>query len=1077
VDNASTSSINSGVYSYCNPGTITIPSTSNSTDEGQASPNPSNIFVANAPGTIKHVTVTLNGVQLSTPYFLTSLLVGPLNTTADSLDFFSDVGGATPMTSPVNVTLNDDASSLLGIGASGSPLESGTFKPTSAKGSDTFFASSDGFYTPPASPYNYAAPISSFTFDGTYESQNPNGTWSLYLNQDNQSPNSSMSSWCVNLTENPPVLAITKSHTGDFTQGQTGAQYSVVVSNDGPGSTGGSVTVTDNPPTGLTVTGMSGNNWSCSTSSCTRSDALAQGNSYDTITVTVNVSSNAASSVTNQAVVSGGGSAGTQTATDSTTILPAIASISAVKSVTSTGPYNAVGQVISYQFVATNTGNLTLTSLGIADTQTAPAGALTSGPTCVSLSSPTGACSGSTTTLAPGQSATFTATYTITQADLDSGSVNDSATASGTPPTGPPVTSTPSTAAATINSAPALTVKKSVTSTGPYNSVGQVISYAFVANNTGNVTLHAVGVSDTQTAPAGALASGPTCVSLSSPTGACSGSTTTLVPGQSATFTATYTITQADLDNGSVNDSATASGTPPTGSPDTSMPSTATVNTVQSPGISLAKSANPTTYSTVGATINYSYHITNTGNTTLSGAFTVADNRTTVTCPATPPSGLAPGGILTCTATYTITQADIDAGSVTNLATAKNASVTSPQASATVTAIQTLGISLVKSANPTTYSSVGATINYSYPITNTGNTTLSGPFTVTDNKTTVTCPVTSGLAPGASLTCTATYTITQADMNAGSVTNLAIAKNASVTSPQAAATVTAIQTTYLLTTAANPSNGGTVTPTSGSYNSGAVVPLTASPASGYAFVNWTSSPGSVANSTSPSTTITMNAAESVTANFAVALPYTPSLNFGTVYLNSKHKLTGTITNNSASNVTFTSATITQGTADAGAYKPFLYCTGTPLKPGKSCTFAVDLTADAVGTLTATLNIFDSAGTQEVSLTASVIDPIAQFNLKTLAFGSVLVNGSRTLPVQLTNIGETDLDINNVTITGAKSGEFSPSNLCPASLTPTSSCTIEVTFSPTAKGAVGGTLVVTDNVTGGKSSIPITGTGH
>ena len=291
-------------------------------------------------------------------------------------------------------------------------------------------------------------------------------------------------------------------------------------------------------------------------------------------------------------------------------------------------------------------------------------------------------------------------------------------------------------------------------------------------------------------------------------------------------------------------------------------------------------------------------------------------------------------------------------------------------------------------------------------------------------------------------------------------------------------TVTVAQSQFVLTTAANPSNGGTVMPTSGgSYNSGAVVPITASPASGYAFVNWTSSPGSVANSTSPSTSITMNAAESVTANFAVALTYTPSLNFGTVYLNSKHKMTGTITNNSGTNVTFTSATITLGTADAGAYKPFLYCTGTPLKPGKSCTFAVDLTADTVGTLTATLNIFDSAGTQEVSLTASVIDPIAQFNLKTLSFGSVAVNGSKTLPVQLKNVGLTDLNINNVSIMGSNSTGLSASSGCPASLTPNSSCMIEVTFAPTAKGARAGSLAVTDNVAAGKSAIPISGTGH
>ena len=121
----------------------------------------------------------------------------------------------------------------------------------------------------------------------------------------------------------------------------------------------------------------------------------------------------------------------------STPVVAPTPGISVLKSVTSAGPYTAVGQTVSYKFVASNTGNVTLTSVGITDTQTAPAGSLTTGPTCSSLATPAGSCSGSTTSLVPGQSATFTATYTITQADLDNGRVDDSATATGTPPTGP----------------------------------------------------------------------------------------------------------------------------------------------------------------------------------------------------------------------------------------------------------------------------------------------------------------------------------------------------------------------------------------------------------------------------------------------------------------------------------------------------------------------------------------------------------------------------------------------------------------------------------------------------------------
>jgi uncharacterized protein (TIGR03437 family) len=89
-------------------------------------------------------------------------------------------------------------------------------------------------------------------------------------------------------------VIISKSHVGNFRQGDTGDTYTLTVSNIGPGPTIGAVTATDTLPAGLTATAISGTGWSCTlaTLSCTRSDVLAAGASYPVITVTVNVANN-----------------------------------------------------------------------------------------------------------------------------------------------------------------------------------------------------------------------------------------------------------------------------------------------------------------------------------------------------------------------------------------------------------------------------------------------------------------------------------------------------------------------------------------------------------------------------------------------------------------------------------------------------------------------------------------------------------------------------------------------------------------------------------------------------------------
>jgi uncharacterized protein (TIGR03437 family) len=122
------------------------------------------------------------------------------------------------------------------------------------------------------------------------------------------------------LYSSAPTLSITKSHSGNFTSGQQGATYTIIVSNAANAApVAGVVTVTDTLPSGLTLVSMTGNNWTCSANTCTRNDALLGGFSYDPITVTVNVSASATSPQVNMAGVSGGGST-SASASDSTVI-------------------------------------------------------------------------------------------------------------------------------------------------------------------------------------------------------------------------------------------------------------------------------------------------------------------------------------------------------------------------------------------------------------------------------------------------------------------------------------------------------------------------------------------------------------------------------------------------------------------------------------------------------------------------------------------------------------------------------------------------------------------------------------
>jgi uncharacterized repeat protein (TIGR01451 family) len=416
-----------------------------------------------------------------------------------------------------------------------------------------------------------------------------------------------------------------------------------------------------------------------------------------------------------------------------------------------------VGDLITYAFTVTNTGNQTLTNVAIAD---ALAGVTMSG--------------GPIATLAPGASDTssITATYALTQADIDTGRVINTATASAVAPGGGAVSATDS-LTLPVTGAPLLTLDKTgVLDLGADGraGVGDVITYAFTVANGGNVTLSNVVVAD---ALAGVTVSG--------------GPIATLAPGASdaSSITATYVLTQADVDAGRVINTATATGQTPSGDSLTGTDSV-TVPVAAAPALALTKTAmlddGGDGRADAGDTVRYGFLVANTGNVTLTDV-TIADALAGVTVSGGPIASLAPGAsdATTITATYLLTQADIDAGRVVNTATATGqgpGAVSVSDADTVTTAI--LGapaIVATKTAALTTdratqgVGNAGDVITYTVTVANTGNTTVEN-LVVGDayeggSETLLSCAPTT-LAPGATASCASyAHVITQAEANAG----------------------------------------------------------------------------------------------------------------------------------------------------------------------------------------------------------------------------------------------------------------------------------------------------------------------
>ncbi|WP_284283484.1 beta strand repeat-containing protein, partial [Portibacter lacus] len=461
------------------------------------------------------------------------------------------------------------------------------------------------------------------------------------------------------------------------------------------------------------------------------------------------------------------------------------------------------GDIITYTYVITNTGNVGLTGVVPVDAGPSFGGIL--GTNSLSAYMPT------SVNLAPGANQTFTATYILSQADVDNGTgitdgVVNIAIAQGLDPMGMTVISDPDDAVTQFETLDSLSIVKSA-DLAEITMAGDVITYSFLVTNIGGTTIDNVSITDAGPSFGGAAGTN-SLQGLSCPL-------TTLAPTESTTCAATYTVSQADFDNAIAGDSsamniAIANGTPPVGPPVMSIPDTLDIPVVPFDSISIVKTAGLPTISSganstvvdAGDMITYTYLITNAGTTNLTDVSVSDAGPTFMSVPGTNVLSvitcnideLAPGESTSCTATYTLSQLDIDNSqgmmdSVVNIAVANGTPPAGPPimsepdtAMTTVPNMPLLTINKTASAASVTegvdplLSDGGDYVDYTFEVTNEGNVTLTdvivtdlGPLfngTLGDNSPLVVdCGGTIDLPPGESVTCTSRYIMTQTDVN------------------------------------------------------------------------------------------------------------------------------------------------------------------------------------------------------------------------------------------------------------------------------------------------------------------------
>jgi len=202
---------------------------------------------------------------------------------------------------------------------------------------------------------------------------------------------------------------------------------------------------------------------------------------------------------------------------------------------------------------------------------------------------------------------------------------------------------------------------------------------------------------------------------------------------------------------------------------------------------------------------------------------------------------------------------------------------------------------------------------------------------------------------------------------------------------------------------------------------------------------------------------------------------TASVQFGTVTVGSTGKSSMTISNAGTADLTVSLISLAGAEFGiSGIATPKTIAAGTSATA--TLTFQPTLAGAASGILTITSN--DPAtptatvslnGTGSTAATAQL-----QASPNSLSFGNVVVGGSSSQIITITNTGTAGIMIGAITVTGA--GISGSGVTTPLFLNPSATATVDLTFAPTTPGSITGNLTVSSNASGSPLTIPVSGTG-